>query len=540
VWYQRFAKNNGITLQEAKQWLNAKELAEFKWDVDEYIKHGQENAITGEWMKELENASAKYHISRLDALKLQCQQDMEVLFGNQLDTLDETMRDVYKAGYYHTAFEVQKGVGVGWSFSVLDDKTIDKVINRPWASDGSNFSDRVWANKDKLVTQLNTTLTQSIITGQDPQKAINTISKQLDVSKNVAGRMVMTEQAYFSSEAQKDCFKELDVDQYEIVATLDSVTSDLCRSMDGRVFNMSEWEVGVTAPPFHPWCRTTTVPYFDDEFDVGERVARDENGKTYTVPANMKYKDWEKSFVDGDTSGLKEAAPGDTIKAKGQTFEAVEDTQAFAEMQSYMKDNYGIAVDDSVGALNFQSVREGVQGIEYVMREFPQAQASFKTIATDKRGLMCAGYGGGISFNPEYYKTREDALLSHGIGEGAVQTGLHPKGNNCFGSGAHEAGHILEKALIDKDGGESAIGVLSWSDCTYAKAIVSDACKAAKKLPECKGMTIPQLRGAISNYARDYDESECLAEAVCDYSLNGEDAAVLSKIIWGMLKKELG
>ena len=83
----------------------------------------------------------------------------------------------------------------------------------------------------------------------------------------------MTEEAFFSSAAQKDCFTELDVEQFEIVATLDSHTSDICRGMDGKHFPMSEWKVGVTAPPFHVHCRSTTVPYFDDEFDaVGERA----------------------------------------------------------------------------------------------------------------------------------------------------------------------------------------------------------------------------------------------------------------------------
>ena len=109
AWYQRFASNNGVTLAEAKRMLNAKELAELKWDVNQYIQYGQENAINGTWVKQLENASARFHISRLEALKLQTQQSIEVMFGNQLDSIDSTMRNVYKSGYYHTAYEIQKG-----------------------------------------------------------------------------------------------------------------------------------------------------------------------------------------------------------------------------------------------------------------------------------------------------------------------------------------------------------------------------------------------------------------------------------------------
>jgi SPP1 gp7 family putative phage head morphogenesis protein len=323
AWYQRFASNNGVTLAEAKRMLNAKELAELKWDVNQYIQYGQENAINGTWVKQLENASARFHISRLEALKLQTQQSIEVMFGNQLDSIDSTMRDVYKSGYYHTAYEIQKGVGVGWDFSTLDDKQISKVINKPWAVDGKNFSERIWGNRQKLVNELNQTLTQNIILGKDPQKAIDELARKMNTSKVNAGRLVMTEEAFFSSAAQKDCFAELDVEMYEIVATLDSHTSDICRGMDGKHFKMSEWKVGETAPPFHVHCRSTTVPYFDDEFDeVGERAARDEKtGKTYFVPGNMTYKEWDKAFVQGDKSDLQEINPDDTIKTEEQNFD---------------------------------------------------------------------------------------------------------------------------------------------------------------------------------------------------------------------------
>lgn len=323
AWYQRFASNNGVTLTEAKRMLNAKELAELKWDVNQYIQYGQENAINGTWVKQLENASARFHISRLEALKLQTQQSIEVMFGNQLDSIDSTMRNVYKSGYYHTAYEIQKGVGVGWDFSALDDKQISKVINKPWAVDGKNFSERIWGNRQKLVNELNNTLTQNIILGKDPQKAIDEIARKMNTSKTNAGRLVMTEEAFFSSAAQKDCFTELDVEQFEIVATLDSHTSDICRGMDGKHFKMSEWKVGETAPPFHVHCRSTTIPYFDDEFDaVGERAARnEETGKTYFVPGNMTYKEWDKAFVQGDKSDLQEINPDDTIKTEEQNFD---------------------------------------------------------------------------------------------------------------------------------------------------------------------------------------------------------------------------
>lgn len=302
VWYQRFAVNNGITMQEARRLLTSGELAELKWDVNEYIKYGQQNAIDGKWMKQLENASARAHISRLEALKLQLQQQVEIVFGNQLDGIDKAMRAVYSAGYLHTAFEIQKGTGIGYTLAAFNQTLIDKILNRPWAPDGKNFSDRVWSNKQKLINELNTTLTQGIILGKDPGKIINAMSKKLDVSKTAAGRLVMTESAAFASRAQEDCFKELGVEEYEIVATLDSHTSEICQDMDGKVFKMSEREIGLNAPPFHVNCRTTTVPYFNDEWSKNtERAARNEDGDTYYVPDDMTYEEWKKEFVKDDS-----------------------------------------------------------------------------------------------------------------------------------------------------------------------------------------------------------------------------------------------
>lgn len=305
-WYQRFADSNGISLAQAKQWLKGQDLAEFKWDVKEYIKYGKENAINGAWMQELENASSKFHISRLEALQIQTQNSLETMFTQQMGTMKKALSDVYASGYYHTAYTVQQGFGLGWDIAGLDQAQIEKVLSKPWAVDGYNFSTRIWNSKTKLIGEVHNELSKNLLTGADPQKAIDSLAKKMGTSKSNAGRLVMTEQAYFSSAAQKDCFNDLDVEEYEIVATLDSHTSDICRSLDGKVFKMSDYKPGVTAPPFHVYCRSTTAPHFKDNFDAGERAARGADGKTYYVPDDVTYSEWKKAFVDGDKSGFAE------------------------------------------------------------------------------------------------------------------------------------------------------------------------------------------------------------------------------------------
>ena len=55
------------------------------------------------------------------------------------------------------------------------------------------------------------------------------------------------------------------------------------------------------------------IPYFDDMADVGRRTPRGKDGKTYYVSADMGYKEWEKSFADGDKLGLQQVMPDDTM-----------------------------------------------------------------------------------------------------------------------------------------------------------------------------------------------------------------------------------
>lgn len=302
-WYQRFAENNQISMAEAKRLLNTRELKEFRWSVEEYIKHGRDN-LDGKWAKQLENASARVHISRLEALQIQLQQHIEELYGNQLDDLDKFLRDIYTSGYDHTMFEVQRGLNIGWSFQRFNEDQLDEVLKRPWTTDEQTFRDRCWTQKETLVNALQKSLVQAFIRGDALDRVSRALAKEMNVTLNKASRLVQTEASYFANNAQKQCYKDLDVERVEIVETLDSRTCGTCGSMDGKVIKLSDAEPGITIPPYHPNCRGCTAPYFED--DVGERIARNNDGKIYYVPSDMTFEQWEKTFADGNGPEFKD------------------------------------------------------------------------------------------------------------------------------------------------------------------------------------------------------------------------------------------
>lgn len=299
-WYIRIADNNQISLADTKKILTKDELKEFKWTLAEYTQ----KAKSGAWKKELENASARIHIKRLEALQLQVQNSIETLRNKENEMLEDYLIKNYEDTYYHSLYEISKGLNLKTSFATLDRNKINQVIGKPWLKDGKTFSDRIWQDKEQLINTLRTKITQSFITGSTLDEAVEDISKFVsDKIKNkeyVARRLLETESAAYASKAQIEAFKSIDVEKYEIVATLDLHTSEICQEMDGKVFKLSDQEVGVTVPPFHTHCRTVIAPYFDDE---PARASRDENGE-YKEVKYMNYKEWKDQYVKKDELGL--------------------------------------------------------------------------------------------------------------------------------------------------------------------------------------------------------------------------------------------
>lgn len=309
VWYNRIAKNNNVSLANAKEMLNKKEREEFKWTVEEYIKKGSgEDSL--KFVKELENASAKYHIERLEAMKLQVRAEIEKLYNDNGSGFKNYLGNLYEDQYNRTFFEIAKGTGMGIGSNMykLNDKLVNTVISNPWASDGKHFSDRIWEDKEKLLNTLHTEMTQAFIRGDKLDTLIEKVVKRMNASRSNVARLVYTESAAYASKARIKTYEDLNIERYEIVATLDSRTSEICQGLDGKVFEFKDYEIGTTAPPFHVNCRTTTAPYFEDE-EEEKRAARDKDGKTYYVPSDMTYKDWKSKYAIGSSENKTVKVP---------------------------------------------------------------------------------------------------------------------------------------------------------------------------------------------------------------------------------------
>jgi len=304
-WYRRLAANNEISMADARRLLRDDALAEFKWGVQEYIRFGKENAVNQQWMRQLENVSAKQHITELEARKIELQQVVEKMHVAKANTVNAVIENQFTEALNQSMFEMQRGLNTGFEVNPIDRRKLEQLMQKPWTTDKLTFSDRLWREKEKVINEIHDTLTKNILLGKNADEMVKELTAKIgkyhrgkaSVLEANVRRILRTESSAFSAMAQKEVYEQLGVERFKVVATLDLKTSDICQDMDGQVFEVRDFQIGVTANPFHPNCRTTTVPYYDD--NDGMRAARDPGtGKTYYVPNDMKYKEWKETFVD--------------------------------------------------------------------------------------------------------------------------------------------------------------------------------------------------------------------------------------------------
>ncbi len=293
AFYLRYAKDGKITFAEAKQILTSGELKSFRTTLTKLI----EQTDDPKWKQTLERLNLRQRVSRMEMLLVLLQNEIERLAYLQEETIKTLAEEDYTEQYYHALFLLQSGLGVGVKVESVPQAVIKKLITEAWAMDEMTFADRIKTVANKHKKELEKVLIQGFNRNDNLNEIAKTVVNRFEVSQSNARRLVVTEHSYFVSSATKDSFKLMGVDKYEIVATLDLRTSQICRDMDGKVFPLSEYRVGVTAHPFHPWCRTMEVPYFKDIED-GQRIARNKFGENIHVPQEMKYQEWHEKFIE--------------------------------------------------------------------------------------------------------------------------------------------------------------------------------------------------------------------------------------------------
>lgn len=291
-WYQKYADENGLSIAQAKKKLNPKETKAHKNTIEEYIA----KAETGDhkFENELRRRYMQSRVSRLEALQNQVSVQLALLAKHQDGQTMKLLEKIAEDTFYRTLRQAGQ-IGLIGRFDRFNPDLLKQICRSPWS--GHSFSEIIWKNNKQLIKEVRHILSQGAIGGMNIQRMSSQLSKRMHVSYSRAENLVRTESNYVLNQATKMSYQKTKMGGYQYLATLDSRTSEICQSLDNQIFQSAESKVGVNYPPMHPRCRSTTIPYFDDEFTQGTtRFARDENGKGIEVDAKMSYPKWRKIY----------------------------------------------------------------------------------------------------------------------------------------------------------------------------------------------------------------------------------------------------
>ena len=271
----------------------------------------------------------RYRITRIEELNRDINRQCRELYKTENRHITSALRNVAEDSYYREIFSIQKGTGLGFSFSKFPRQDVDRILRSNWS--GSNYSQRIWKDVNGMTARLKNELLVSMLSGRSSEKTTRIFQERFGVNAYCARRLVRTESTYVANAAQSRAYDEAGIERYRFVATLDSRTCECCAALDGKVFELANAKPGTNYPPMHPFCRSTTIADFGDGELAGlERRAKDKDGNTVKVPAGMTYEDWHRKFVEGEKA-LDKTAENSIIKA-----EEKDDISIFLEQRNLL------------------------------------------------------------------------------------------------------------------------------------------------------------------------------------------------------------
>lgn len=250
--FEKYASKEGISMAEAKKRADTIDIEAYMRKAAKYVK---EKDFSDQANKEMLLYNMTMKVNRLELLKSSIGLDL-VAGHDELKTyMGEKLTD-------HAVETLRHNAAILGPTVMNDaDRKAKVIVNSSFHN--ATFSDRVWQHQDKLRNEMTNILTTALIGGRNPREFIPTLRKRFDVSARDAERLLRTELARVQTEAQKESYKDENINEYEYIACGLADCCDICRALDGKHFKVSKMVPGENAPPMHPNCHCATAPYSD-------------------------------------------------------------------------------------------------------------------------------------------------------------------------------------------------------------------------------------------------------------------------------------
>jgi SPP1 gp7 family putative phage head morphogenesis protein len=239
AFYGRYAKQNNITLAEAKKAVSELDIKAYERKAKRYVKDKDFSKEANEEMR-LYNLTMK--VNRLEMLKASI--GLELIAGH-----DELQKFMGKILQGRTEDELKRQAGILGKTIKNNAQTANAIVNASFHN--ATFSDRVWTYQDLLKNELGNLLQSGLIAGKNPRVLAADIKKRFDVKTSDAERLMRTELARVQTEAQKQSFERNGFTMYTFIAN--GNCCPICENINGEHFKVADMLPGKNAAPMHPF-----------------------------------------------------------------------------------------------------------------------------------------------------------------------------------------------------------------------------------------------------------------------------------------------
>ncbi|EGQ3504976.1 phage head morphogenesis protein, partial [Staphylococcus pseudintermedius] len=251
AYYAKLATAEGIDWREAKKIVDAFDVEMFQMQAKAYVENKD---FSEKANKALKRYNTTMYVNREQLLKHELGLIVTKAYAEQENVINKHLHDSVTRTLEH-----QSGIlGADVHVKPTD---VEAIVYSNFGK--LNWSERLWNNQDELRKDVERMASHVMLRGRHPYEFVPEIRKKQQQTVANTKRLLITEAARVQTEAQKLHYLETmgDDAEYEFVAKRDEKTSKICRHYDKKVFKVKDMVPGVNAPPMHPHCRSTTVPY---------------------------------------------------------------------------------------------------------------------------------------------------------------------------------------------------------------------------------------------------------------------------------------
>lgn len=518
-----------MSLEEERKVLNSlkKEYSEAKKQVkkkiDDLMSRGDANL-----------PNVIHQVQYQKAIESQIDEALNKLKSGEYQTISDYLEESYGTGFTSSLYRLQKQ-GIPLIFPMNRNEIIRAVQLNSKISGG--LYKRLGINTKAMKNAIRQEVTRGISSSMSFADIARNIDNRMNSGLYNSYRIARTEGHRINQESSFDAMKKAKDAGADIVkqwdSTLDGRTRPHHRMLDGQIRELEDpFEVDGLQAQYPSGfgkasedinCRCVVLEIGRWELDEDDTYTKFDGSQGVIVKDLSNSKSFEE---------FRKKYNIEVKKKEVNAIKTVANVKDYNELSDYLLKNYNIKLEKSVTSLDFDVVKESIEGVDLIINQFPELKTSLKYIKTSSSGVMSCS-GDVINFNPKYYDNPNvirDACLR------CSDSGWWVKNASPKSLGSHETAHGIEWLLIELNETDYGDGLSiisrynrreAWSKCKEAKKIVSEACKNIKKTPYGKDKIFRELKQAISEYANT-NPSETLAEAFADVTANGDNANPLS------------